>query len=373
MSHQGQAKYATFVAQGYRKPHDLKNIENSCHIRPRHSVLVLNPAKGSFNYQGKTMTSLLHASLIHSTLCRVSQCSSSPFGSFRSSAIIAIFVAVMASLSGSANAGSAKSFTVQVQGKGSPVIMIPGLMSDRRVWQQTATELSKTHQLHLISIAGFAGQPAIKGALLPVVKSELLAYIQTEKLQRPAIIGHSLGAFLAYDLGSSAPDQIGKIIAVDGLPFLAPVFTRDSNSTVASVRAQAEGIRNFYAQMQPAQLAATMQQGMEIQARDVATRQRVQQMGALSDPSAVGQAIYELLSTDLRDKVGNITQPVLQLGAGGALPNESMRPAVEALYKQQINKIPQATLVFNWQARHFMMWDEPVWLLNQINQFLAEE
>ncbi|RVU31229.1 alpha/beta hydrolase [Rheinheimera riviphila] len=291
--------------------------------------------------------------------------------SSRKSALFAVLVAIMASVSSSAEA--AKSFTVEVQGQGSPVIMIPGLMSDSRVWQQTATELSKTHQLHLISIAGFAGQPAIEGALLPVVKSELLAYIQTEKLQRPAIIGHSLGAFLAYDLASSAPDTIGKIIAVDGLPFLAPVFTRDSKSTVASVKAQAEGIRNFYAQMQPAQLAATMQQGMEIQAREPATRERVQQMGAQSDPKAVGQAIYELLSTDLRDKVSNINQPVLQLGAGGALPSDAMRPAVEALYKQQINNIPQATLVFNWQSRHFMMWDEPVWLLNQINQFLAEK
>lgn len=296
--------------------------------------------------------------------------------SSRKSALFAVFVAIMASVSSSAEAATsyaAKSFTVEVQGTGSPVIMIPGLMSDSRVWQQTAAELSKNHQLHLISIAGFAGQPAIEGALLPVVKIELLDYIKTKKLQRPAIIGHSLGAFLAYDLASSAPDTIGKIIAVDGLPFLAPVFTRDPNSTVASVKAQAEGIRNFYAQLQPAQLAATMQQGMEIQAREPATRERVQQMGAQSNPKAVGQAIYELLSTDLRDKVSNISQPVLQLGAGGALPSEAMRPAVEALYKQQINKIPQATLVFNWQSRHFMMWDEPVWLLNQINQFLAEK
>ena len=296
--------------------------------------------------------------------------------SSRKSALFAVIIAMMASMFSSTEAAtrySAKSFTVEVQGSGSPVVLIPGLMSDSRVWQHTAAALSQTHQLHLIRIAGFAGQPAIEGPLLPVVKTELLAYIQAEQLHRPAIIGHSLGAFLAYDLASSAPDQIGKIIAVDGLPFLAPVFTRDPNSSVASVKPQAEGIRNFYAQMQPEQFAATLQQGMEIQAREPATRARVQQMGELSNPKAVGQAIYELLSTDLRDKVANITQPVLQLGAGGALPSEAMRPAVEALYQQQINKIPQATLVFNWQSRHFMMWDEPEWLLNQINQFLAEK
>ena len=87
---------------------------------------------------------------------------------------------------------------------------------------------------------------------------------------------------------------------------------------------------------------------------------------------SVGQAIYELLTTDLRDKVALIQQPVLQLGAGGALPDAAMRPAVEALYQQQLAKIPHAKLLFNWQSRHFIMLDEPQWFLTQIQQFLAE-
>ena len=165
--------------------------------------------------------------------------------STRTPTLLVMFVVFMMNFLNDTQAAepfAATSFKVEVQGKGNPVIMIPGLMSDSRVWQQTAAKLSKTHQLHLISIAGFAGQPAIEGALLPVVKMELLDYIKNRQLQRPAIIGHSLGAFLAYDLASSAPDKIGKIIAVDGLPFLAPVFTRDASSSVASVKPQAEGI-----------------------------------------------------------------------------------------------------------------------------------
>lgn len=281
--------------------------------------------------------------------------------------LIALYVSLICMLD---QAQAASHFSVTVQGQGQPILLIPGLMSDQRIWQQTADQLDDRYQLHLVSIQGFAGNSPVTGPILPEVKQQLLAYIQHHKLQRPMIIGHSLGAFLAFDLASSAPDLIGKIIAVDGLPYLAPVFTRDSNSTVASMQAQAEGIRRFYQQLNPTQLAAAVQPGLPIQARSQAHQALVLQMSAASDPTTVGQAVYELLTTDLRENVAKIQQPVLLLGAGGTLPDASMRPAITALYQQQIAKIPQATLRFHWQSRHFMMLDEPQWLLTEINQFL---
>lgn len=268
-------------------------------------------------------------------------------------------------------AQAASHFSVTVQGQGQPILLIPGLMSDQRIWQQTADQLEDRYQLHLISIHGFAGKAAMTGAVLPEVKTQLLHYIRTQQLQRPVIIGHSLGAFLAFDLASSAPELIGKIIAVDGLPYLAPVFTRDSKTTVTQMQPQAVGIRRYYQQMNKTQLAAAVQQGLAIQASSAADQALVLAMSAASDPSTVGQAVYELLSTDLRDAVAKIQQPVLLLGAGGALPDAGMRPTVMALYQQQIANIPKATLAFNWQSRHFMMLDQPAWLLAQINQFLA--
>ena len=283
--------------------------------------------------------------------------------------LLALYVSLICMLN-QADAAPSR-IQVTVQGQGAPVLLIPGLMSDQRIWQATAKALESQYQLHLVSLAGFAGTPAVTGVLLPAVKAELLQYIQTQKLQRPVIIGHSLGAFLAFDLASSAPQLIGKIIAVDGLPYLAPVFTRDSNTTVAMMQTQAQGIQSYYQQMTPAALQASVQQGLNIQATSATHQALVLEMAGKSDPAAVGQAIYELLSTDLRDNVAKIQQPVLLLGAGGALPSASMRPAVEAMYQQQISKIPQAQLQFNWQSRHFMMLDQPDWVLAQIQQFLA--
>lgn len=272
-----------------------------------------------------------------------------------------------------ADAPSAPGFQVQVEGKGKAIILIPGLMSDQRVWQELATALKPKYQLHFISLAGFAGTPALATPLkLTQVTSELAAYIQHQQLKQPIVIGHSMGAFLAFQLASSYPKLTGKVIAVDGLPYLAPVFSRDSTTTVAQMAPQAKMMQQYYQQMTSAQLAESAKQGMAIQVSDAEHAAQITQMAALSDPATVGAVIAELLTTDLRSEVHKIQQPVLLLGAGGALPSAAMRPAIQALYQQQINTIPQAKLDFNWQARHFIMWDKPDWLLAQITDFIKE-
>lgn len=265
-----------------------------------------------------------------------------------------------------------ESFSVEVIGSGKPVLMIPGLMSDASVWRPTAEVLSAQYQLHLISIAGFAGTTPVSGELLPRVKRELLQYIELQQLERPAVVGHSLGAFMAFNLASSAPDKIGTVIAVDGLPYLAPVFSRSNDTSVAMMQGQAEFLRQHYQQMSREQLTAMTAQGLFIQATSEAHQQQVLQMAAASDPKTAGQAVYELLTTDLRPQVHNIKSKVLLIGAGGAMTNDAERAAAITLYQQQIAPIANATLEFNHQARHFIMLDKPDWLSARIANALKD-
>jgi N-formylmaleamate deformylase len=270
------------------------------------------------------------------------------------------------------SSNAAESFTVEVMGIGKPVIMIPGLMSGAAVWRPTAQALADQYQLHLISIAGFAGTAAIAGDLLPTVKQELLQYIAQQQLAKPAIVGHSLGAFMAFNLASSAPDKIGTVIAVDGLPYLAPVFSRDSSTTVAQVTPQAEYFRTMYQGMSAEQLANMTTQGVQSQATSAAHQQQIIAMAAASDARSVGQAVYELLTTDLRAQVHSIKSKVLLIGAGGAMTNDTDRAAAVALYQQQISSVANATLEFNHDSRHFIMLDQPDWLTERIANALKD-
>lgn len=264
------------------------------------------------------------------------------------------------------------SFTVEVIGSGKPVLMIPGLMSDASVWRPTAETLADNYQLHLISLAGFAGTPAVDGELLPKVKQQLLQYIDQQQLQRPAVVGHSLGAFMAFYLASSNPEKIGTVVAVDGLPYLAPVFSGNNNVTVEQVKPQADYFRQQYRNMTAGQLAAMAAQGIERQAISTQHQQQVIAMAKASDAGVVGQALYELLTTDLRRDVGKITSKVVLLGASGALPDDTARDNARQLYQQQVANIAKATVHFNPTARHFIMLDDPKWLTAQILTALQE-
>src|SRR5688500_10236078 len=86
--------------------------------------------------------------------------------------------------------------SVEVRGAGPDIILIPGLGAHRDTWSKTAAALEGRHRLHLVQVHGFAGFPAGANAEGPVsapVAEELARYIQAAGLERPAVIGHSMG------------------------------------------------------------------------------------------------------------------------------------------------------------------------------------
>jgi len=262
------------------------------------------------------------------------------------------------------------SFQVNVSGQGKNIILIPGLMSNGEVWADMAKYLSKNYRVHVINIAGFAGTPKIKNQSMLRVKRELFTYIQQHNLIKPMIIGHSLGGFMAFWMASSSPDKIGAIISVDGLPFIGPIFTRTNDTTVETLAAQAKQVKQYYAKMTTQQLVAQTKSGIGIQATSDESKKRVLDMASKSDPKTVGNAIYTLMTTDLRHSISKIKQPVLLIGATGAFTNEGDKVKAKSLYQQQLTLLNSAKLVMNNHSRHFIMFDQPQWLSDQITQFL---
>ena len=55
------------------------------------------------------------------------------------------------------NPASHPNFTVQVVGKGKPMLLIPGLTCPGAVWDETVAYYQKQYQCHIISLAGFGG------------------------------------------------------------------------------------------------------------------------------------------------------------------------------------------------------------------------
>jgi pimeloyl-ACP methyl ester carboxylesterase len=194
-------------------------------------------------------------------------------------------------------------------------------------------------------------------------------YIRDQKLDRPVIVGHSLGGFLGFWIAATTPDAVGGVIAVDGVPFL-PALT-NPGATADTSRPVAEQMRTLYASSTPAQLVAPSKMAMARMMRAESDVERTLAWVAASDPATTGRATYELLVTDLRKDVSAITAPVLLVGAEAPASDAAARARLQAAYEAQVAAVPRHTVVMVDRARHFIMFDEPDALWSTMDTFLA--
>jgi pimeloyl-ACP methyl ester carboxylesterase len=258
------------------------------------------------------------------------------------------------------------SFSVRVSGTGRPVVFIPGLTCDGSVWDPTLSHLGGKVQAHVLSLAGFGGRAAITAPLLPTVREELARYLRARRLARPILVGHSLGAFLSFWLAATEPDLVAGVVAVDGAPFFPGLG--DPTATPARAAEPAGQLRAQIGATPPERLGATMRPFF---ARMITRPEDLEQLMATSsrsDPRTTADAMYFLMTTDLRAQIAAIRAPVLVLAADdGELPREQLARAWEA----QIAAVPHHELQLIEGARHFLMYDQPAAFYAALDGFLA--
>jgi len=257
-------------------------------------------------------------------------------------------------------------FGVRITGHGPPVILIPGLASSADVWDTTVAHLAPRFTCHVLELPGFAGRPAIAAPVLSTVRDALAGYIRAHHLDRPVIVGHSLGGFLALDLARSAPELAGRLVIVDAYPFLSAVF--DPNITVDAAREIAEGWRRRLARQSAAEYERQNRGTLARMITDPAQQEVALGWGARSDRAAVAQAMAELMSTDLRPALFAITAPTLVIAAGQG--HDTDRDALTRLFAAQYAGLRGARLAIADRARHFVMLDDPAFLFSELDTFL---
>jgi len=271
-----------------------------------------------------------------------------------------------------ARAGSAapapRAFAVAVRGHGPAVILIPGLASSGEVWASTVAHLAGRYTCHVVTLAGFAGQPAIAAPMLAAVRSALAAYIRDQRLEHPVIVGHSLGGFLALDLAQAEPSLVGPLVIVDSLPFLTAAF--DPHATAESAKLFAEPMRATLAKATPDVFRARMRDTVATMVTSPADQATVLAWGVASDPASVGNAMAELMETDLRDAVAAITVPALVIGTWQGRPGGS-RAETDRIFHEQYARLRGAEISIADRARHFVMLDDPAFLFAQVDAFLG--
>lgn len=253
-------------------------------------------------------------------------------------------------------------FKVQKTGQGKQaIIFIPGFACSGEVWEETKSNFEKDYVCYTLTMAGFAEVKPQQNVSFINWENAIVKYIQENKIDKPIIVGHSMGGGLALAIASDFPDLIDKIIVVDALPCLSalmnPNFKAKENNDCSTIVNQMTAMTDeqFY-QMQKMSIPRLL--------TDTSMQEKVVSWSVKSDRKTFAEMYCDFSNTDLREKIKTIKCPNLILLESYFV---NLKPAIEEQYKN----LKSANLQYANKGLHFIMYDDKEWYLTQINNFLA--
>lgn len=253
---------------------------------------------------------------------------------------------------------------------GATLILIPGIAGGAWTWQETVRQFANDYTVYVLTLPGFDGRPAVAGKGLAAAEDSLRELIETRKLVRPVLIGHSLGGTMAMDYAARHPDAVRGVVSIDGLPLLPG--TEDWNPAQRTPVATSTAARMIAGTPQ----MFAMQQQMYMRGMGVVDMARADELAKLmarSDPAAVSRYMGEALALDLRPALPAIKAPVLVISPYFQLDAEQLKmteAAKTAYYQALMNGTQNVRVVSVSPARHFAMFDQPEKVTAAIREYL---
>ena len=254
-------------------------------------------------------------------------------------------------------------FEVKKTGEGKQsLIFIPGFSCSGEVWNETTSVFEKDYTCYVLTMAGFAGVPPQSDPTFQSWEKGLANFIEQFKIEKPVIIGHSMGGGLAMALAADYPQLISKIVVVDALPCLAALMdisfkSKDTNDCSAIISQITSSTNDEFYQMQmksvPQMLADTSKQTLVV---DWLVK---------SDRKTLAEMYCDFSNTDLREKTVLIECPALILLESYFV---NFKPAIN----EQFKNLKTANIQYATKGLHFIMYDDTEWFIEQLISFIKQ-
>lgn len=236
------------------------------------------------------------------------------------------------------------------------LVLIPGLAGGAWAWDPVVPTLASRFTLYALSLPGADGLDAVPGALIERVVADLAAMLRERGLQRPVLVGHSMGAYIALMLAVRHPDLVGGVVAVDGYPVFPPLSLQDGPQRSAAAHKMAQDLVG--ARSEPDYQAA-IAAFVAARVSDPAMGQQVGALAARSAGEATARYLVEMLAGDLRPQLGRLRQRPLVLAATQSYRNGQTAEQIRAYYADMFRAAPAASVVLVPRSRHFVVQDQP--------------
>ena len=105
-------------------------------------------------------------------------------------------------------------------GSGEPeLLFVPGWCCDHTAFQPQFDHFSQTHSVTALDLRGVGGSDAPAGGYsIPELADDTAAFCAAVGIEKPVLVGHSLGGMIAVELGARYPELPSALVLVDPGP-----------------------------------------------------------------------------------------------------------------------------------------------------------
>jgi pimeloyl-ACP methyl ester carboxylesterase len=101
-------------------------------------------------------------------------------------------------------------------------VILHGLLGSSRNWQSVARALAPHHRVLCVDLRNHGRSPWAPTMGYAEMAADVRALIEAQRLERPVVIGHSMGGKTAMALALETPEAIGRLVVVDIAPVSYP-------------------------------------------------------------------------------------------------------------------------------------------------------
>lgn len=103
----------------------------------------------------------------------------------------------------------------QERGQGFPVLILHGLFGLSDNWMSIANKLAERHRVVLADLRNHGRSPHDDEMDLDLLAADVLELMDDQFLEKPVLLGHSLGGKVAMNLALKFPQRVHALIVVD--------------------------------------------------------------------------------------------------------------------------------------------------------------
>ncbi|MFX1574349.1 MAG: alpha/beta fold hydrolase [Promethearchaeota archaeon] len=244
----------------------------------------------------------------------------------------------------------------EIIGEGQPLLLIHGLGSSTRDWEEQVPAFSQKYQVITIDLRGHGKTDKPKGPYsIPMFAQDIAELMRSLNINQVNVIGISLGGSIAFQFAIDYPKMVKNLIIVNtGVEFKLDSFKARFNFFMRKFIVSLVGMKKMGEVLAPRLFIKPEQEDL---------RRMLIERWAENDKKAYLSALKSFKGWTVKDRIHTISCPTLVISSDGDYTSVSVKEEYTAL-------IPNGKVKVIDDARHAVTMEKPKEFNEVVMEFL---